>query len=242
MLQSVKAIVLKSVNYSETSVIIKAYTDLFGVQSYIINRVRTSKSKNRQSMVQALSLLNMEVYHHANRSLNRIKEVNFDVLYKNIPFNIVKGSIILFLQEVLLKCLKEEEANEALFRFLHHALLMFDREIEYAGNFHLSFLIELSSFLGFYPSGSYSTKQKYFDAADGSFTASASLNTAMLLPHDAEKFSRLMTLPLNRSHEIVFSSENRKTLLNFLLQYYAYHLNGFGKLRSHKILETVLSA
>ncbi len=241
MLQSVKAIVLKSVNYAETSVIIKAYTNQFGLKSYIINGVRSAKSKTRQSMVQALSLLNMEVYHHSNRTLNRVKEVNFDVLYTSIPFNIVKGSIILFLQEILLKCLKEEEANDALFNFLHDALLLFDRDIEKPENFHLSFLIELSSFLGFYPSGVFSNKLAYFNAAGGMFSAEASTDGNSLGPAEAEKFSRLISLPLNRSHEVGFSSESRKILLHFLLQYFEYHLHGFGKIKSHKILETVLS-
>ncbi|WP_315819946.1 DNA repair protein RecO [Paraflavitalea speifideaquila] len=47
MIHSTKGVVLKTVKYGETSVIVTIYTELFGIQSYLVNGVRTSTKKGR---------------------------------------------------------------------------------------------------------------------------------------------------------------------------------------------------
>jgi len=45
MLHSTAGIVLRNIKYGETSVVVTIFTELFGVQSYLINGVRVASTK-----------------------------------------------------------------------------------------------------------------------------------------------------------------------------------------------------
>ena len=45
MVHKTKGIILRSVKYGETSLIVTAFTELFGLQSYLVNGVRTVSKK-----------------------------------------------------------------------------------------------------------------------------------------------------------------------------------------------------
>ena len=76
MYSKTRAIVLKNTNYSESSIISKIYTREFGIQTYILRGVRKGKSKIRASMIQPLSLVELDVYQKPNTSINNIKDLN----------------------------------------------------------------------------------------------------------------------------------------------------------------------
>ena len=64
MTHKTKGIVLRTIAYGETSVIAAVYTELFGLQSYIVKGVRQA-TKNRQAKTlyfQPGAILEMEVY------------------------------------------------------------------------------------------------------------------------------------------------------------------------------------
>src|SRR6187200_2515467 len=118
MIYSTRGIVFKTIKYSETSVVSKIYTERFGLRSYIVNGVRSAKSKTKASVLQSLSLVEMEIYHHEHRSLNRIREIHSAFVAARIPFDVLRGSVGLFMIEVLNKSIREEESNEPLFRYI----------------------------------------------------------------------------------------------------------------------------
>ena len=107
-----KGIVLSKVKYAESSIICKIYTSEFGTQSYIVNGVR--KKKGNSGYYQVLNLLDLNVYNKNGKDLHRIKEVKMSRVYANIPFDVYKSSIALFIAEVLSKCLKEEIERESI--------------------------------------------------------------------------------------------------------------------------------
>lgn len=62
MIYSTKGIVLRTIKYGETSVIASIFTESFGVQSYIVNGVRTSGKKKQSTFLSAF-------FHIGNGSL-----------------------------------------------------------------------------------------------------------------------------------------------------------------------------
>jgi DNA repair protein RecO (recombination protein O) len=151
MLHKTKGIVLNYIRYSDTSIISKIYTEAFGLQSYIINGVRSNKAKNKIALFQPLTLLDLVVYHKENRGLQRISEIRCAEPYFAIPFDIHKISISIFLSEILIKTLKEEVSNQELFDFLYHSFHALDKLENETLNFHVSFLLRYSFYLGFFP-------------------------------------------------------------------------------------------
>ena len=108
MITKTKGIVLNYIKYGDTSIICKIYTKSFGVQSYIINGIRNSKSKNI-GLYQPLNILDLVVYNKKNSGLNRIKESKLDHPYNSLHLHIKKVSICFFLSEFLSKILQTEE-------------------------------------------------------------------------------------------------------------------------------------
>ncbi len=241
MLHKTKGIVFRLTKYGDTSIICKIYTEQFGWQSYIVNGVR--KAKGKISFYQPLSLLDLVVYKKENRDLQRISEVKFSHTYHSIPFNIVKSSIGIFLAEVITKSVQEEESNPDLFSYIYNSLLWLDNMKEGVANFHLHFMINLTKYLGLYPTG-FSPESLLFDLNEGSFQT---IQLKSINPENQidglclEKFTQLLGTPIDKLSSIELNKNIRKELLEKLLVYYERQLEGFRKLKSTSILETVLS-
>ena len=76
MIHKSKGVVLRSVKYGETSLVVTAFTELFGLQSYIVNGVRivSKKGSSKAVFFQPSALLDLVVYHNEYKNLQRIKE------------------------------------------------------------------------------------------------------------------------------------------------------------------------
>jgi len=222
-----KGIVLSKVKYAESSIICKIYTSEFGTQSYIVNGVR--KKKGNSGYYQVLNLLDLNVYNKNGKDLHRIKEVKMSRVYANIPFDVYKSSIALFIAEVLSKCLKEEIDNRDLFLFLEESLIHLD-ENEFDSQFHIRFLVSLSQYLGIFPNVE-DHGLKYFDLLNGEFT-----NSTEQHKHYSTNTEDIY---LAFNHNKV---KNKREILNILLEYYSLHIEGFNAIKSKDVLEKVLSA
>ena len=147
MISKTKGLVLSYIKYGDTSIICKIFTDSFGLQSYIINGIRNSKSKNI-ALYQPLNILDMVVYHKKNSGVQRIKEAKLDVIYTSIHNDMKKVSVCFFLSEFLSKILNNESDQEDKFDFIQNSLIEFDRLNSRFSNFHIQFLIKLSKYYG----------------------------------------------------------------------------------------------
>jgi DNA repair protein RecO (recombination protein O) len=151
MLHKTRGIVLNYIRFRETSIIVKIYTEEFGLQTYIENGVRSSRSRNKIALFQPLTLLDLVVYHRDNGSIMRISEIKCNTPFQTLPYQFVKTGIALFITEVLTKSLKEESGNPDMFWFLFQSILFLDTQPEAYENFPIQFLLKLSRYLGFAP-------------------------------------------------------------------------------------------
>ena len=171
-LHKTKGIVLRTVKYGETSIIVTIFTELFGVQSYLVNGVRTANKKGagKASLFQPSGILELVVYHNELKQLNRIKEFKWGYLYQHIFSDIRKNVVALFMVELLTKCLKQPEPNAELFYFVEDAFIHLDESSEaVAANFPLFFALHLAVFFGFRIQDSYSEKKSILDLREGIF-------------------------------------------------------------------------
>lgn len=148
MLFKTKGICLSYIKFKETSIIVRIYTRSFGLQSYIVNGLRSSKSKKSLGFFQPLTLLDLVVYHRKDADINRLSEFKIGDTYKTIPFDVRKMSMAIFLSEFMTRVLKEEEEQAEQFDFLYHSMLVLDELENGYENFHLQLIIKLSRYLG----------------------------------------------------------------------------------------------
>src|SRR5690554_3282188 len=141
MLATTNAIVLSKIKYRDNDLIVKCYTQKFGVVSYILRQVSSSKKgSSKTAYFQLLSQLQLVTLHKNNRSLQEVKEVKTHYMYESLHTHVLKSSIVFFLSEVLASTLKEEEDNQNLYTYLETSLQWLDTNSDYA-NFHLLFLL-----------------------------------------------------------------------------------------------------
>ena len=143
MLQKTQAIVLHAVKYGDTSLIVHAFTEAWGRSSFLLKGIRKSKKSNRVNMFQALSLLNLDIYYRDNRDLQWIKEASYPGSTPASNNDVVKSTQAIFLSEVLMKTIREEERNPELFNFLFESLKYFNSPADNSPSFHILFLFQL---------------------------------------------------------------------------------------------------
>jgi len=237
-----RGIVLHQIKYSETSLICKIYTEKAGLQSFLIRGARKKNARIRASQLQHLSLVDIVSDQRANRDLHYLKSIKVTTPFQEIPFNIVKSSLAIFINEVLFKVVKEEEPNPSLFEFLYHSINLLDLEHENLATFHHVFLLKLSRFLGFYPQNNYSNSQPNFNMEEGAFTSMSGLLNLIIEPPLSSFLSQLIQADLQHREILHINNANRNALLDLLLDYYTLHLPDLGEFKSHLVLREVFDS
>lgn len=240
MLHKTKGIFLQKINYSETSLIVKIYTGKFGIQSFLIKGARRKKTKLPANVLQHLALLDLEMYYRENANLQKLKELSLLRHFMEIPYNIQKSAIAMFINEVLQKSIREQESNPPLFDFIENSVVFLDETSAKVQNFHLIFMTNLTRYLGFYPQNNYSSKNPYFDMMEGAFFSS--MNHAYMMDEWQSKYlNQLLYLSFDNMKELQLSQPHRIQMLEKLIEYYALHLPGFSNIKSLGILKEVFN-
>jgi len=227
MLHKTKAIVLHHVNYGESSIIVTLYTKDQGRITCMVNSVRSRKPKFPATLFQPLTMLELDYYYRQNRDIHRIKEVNCSFYYLTVPYNFSKNAIALFLAEVLYLVLREEESNPYLFDFLNLALQILDTNETNIATYHHWFMIQLSRYLGFFPSD-YVTDQTGSEMQAFTGMNASMQNSLLKLVHSSEA---IPVLSLTHSE--------RNQLLERIIRHFSLHVDGFSRLRSYSVLQEV---
>ena len=95
-------------------------------------------------------------------------------------------------------------------------------------------------FLGFYPEQIAAAGMDFFDMKNGVFSRYKPEGFYYLSPPHTQNFSALLQCNFESLGQLHFSNDERRYLLNKLLEYYALHVEGFGNIKSHEVLEEVL--
>ncbi len=236
MKHKTRGIAIHRINYSDTSLIIQILTRDFGMKSYMVKGITGKKSGTKKALFLPLNLLELDVSHSGKEKIEMIYEARNQPVFSSIYENIYKSCIAQFTAELLLKSVKQEDVNEAMYSFIESSILWLDHaENDYA-SFHLSFALTLTKHIGFYPSEPEEGKP-YFDLADGIFTSKPSPLNPCADPRDASLLIRLM----REGDTIKLDRDSKKTLLSLLLKYYTLHVPAFREMNSLKVLEEVLA-
>jgi DNA repair protein RecO (recombination protein O) len=244
MVYKTRGIVLRTVKYGETSIIASVFTELFGIQSYLLNgvRVSTKKGPGKANLFQSAAILDLIVYNSDLKNLQRLKEFRWGYLYKNLFFNVIKNSVALFMIELLHKCLKQPEPNPDLFHFTEDAFIYLDEsEDAVVANYPLFFALHLTSFFGFRISDAYSPEHSVLDLQQGFFVQDQPVHPYFLEGQYSYATSQL--LRVRQPHElqqIKLNQETRRILLQAYQNFYALHIPDFGVMKTLPVLQAVL--
>ena len=240
MLTQTKAIILRTVPYGDTSLVVTALTEAYGLQTYMVKGAR-STGKKRQTLrpyLQPAALLSLVVYHHGNEHLQYIRDMAWTKVYQRVLSSVLHHAVALWMVELLTKCIRQSETNPPLFAGAEQFLILLDEaEPGVVANLPLHFALFLAGEMGFRPENNYSERRPVFNLAEGKFVpegfrpdqcldATASHNMHLLL--SAEQPITLYRIKLSR--------EQRRGLLQACETYFALHVEGFGHMRTPDVL------
>lgn len=238
MLEKTRGIILHTVKYGDTSLILTVYTEKFGRQAFLINAVRNSKSKIKAGILQPLFIVDLEVYEKKTREVQRIREAKVAYPYISIPFDIIKTTQAIFLSEVLFRVLQEEESNQSLFHFLEGTLLFFDLMEKEKSLFYIWFLVHLTGYLGIVPDIQ-GVQEGWLDMQKGILVSSEPLHTQFMDRNTTMKLKQMLQIQLQDLEGFSLTREERQILVKNILEYYHLHFNNMVNLKSLEILREV---
>jgi DNA repair protein RecO (recombination protein O) len=243
MTYKTRGIVLKTTKYGETSLVVTIFTELFGIQTYMVNGVRSSSKRGMKGNIyQPATLLDLVVYHGAQKNIQRIKESTYAYMYKHVAGNVVKNCIALYMVELLNKCLRQPEQNSDLYYFIEDVMLQLDvADATVAANFPLYFALHLVQFFGFKINQEPELSIRFLDLQDGCFTEDRPHHNYFVEGNLAIAVSDILkTLHPDDLVHTKLNRQMRRSLLHHLHDFYALHFSDFGKMKTLSVLHEIL--
>ena len=239
MLTKTQAIVLHSLKYGESRLIVDMFTRTFGRQSFIVSIPKTSKGKIKKQFFQPLTLLEIETDIRPKLQLQKLNDVRLLTPFASIPFEPDKLAISLFVAEFLYYALRSEQRNELLYDYLEYSIMWLDGQQANYANFHIVFLLRLTRFLGFYPNLDDYVDGDYFDLRESEFMRNPPVHRDFLHPEEAQKVQLMMRMDFPTMHLFRMSHNDRNRLLEISIKYYRLHLPDFPEMKSIEVLQAL---
>lgn len=245
MIHKTKGIVLRTVKYGETSLVVTIFTELFGVQTYLVNGVRTTSKKGtaKANLFQPSAILELVAYRNEFKNLQRLREFKWEYLYHHILSDVRKNAVALFMIELLSKCLKQPEPNPELFSFVEDALHHLDDANDtVTANFPLFFALHLAVFFGFRISDEQGSHFPYLDLQEGQFLDTQPDHANYLVDKEAAAVSHILKIMQpGELEEVSLNQDTRRRILHALEIYYSLHISDFGTLKTLPVLREIMS-
>ena len=239
MIEKTRGIILNQIKYTDSGIIARMYTRNFGRQAVLIRGMRKKSTGKHNILFQPLFILDLELNYKASREMQNLREFSVAYSPSGIFSNIKKGSVALFLGEVLTSVLKEESPHEELFDYIEESIMYFDKSNDNYANFHISFLAGLTSYLGFEPGIRHNSDDKYFDMINGRFVPVPPVHGNYTNEEISGILADFFEASYDTAARIILKGVMRNEVLETLLSYYSLHLPGLKKIKSLEVLKEV---
>lgn len=237
MLSTTQGIILKKIPYSDQKYILKVFTRDFGLASFAIS-INKKNTSIRSIIGQPLSLVEIEYYSNSGTDIKRIKNLNLHHNFQEISYNIDKQCVSLFMNELILQCLRLPQDDKQVYYFIIDSLQGLDNLKSSIANFPIFFAIELAKILGFGPKHSDNEEETLFDLQSGRFISESIIPSITMDKECSFYYNKLLTS--TKPLEIKIPKKVRIIMLSFIMEYYSFHGDFNPELHSFEILRTIL--
>ena len=212
-------IVLHTLKYGDTSLIVHGYTQEEGRVSFILRGAFRQANGKRGSSNHGTVLL--VASKSPKGSMSYLKEFSPKYRLHSIREDFSKISIAMFISELLYRTLLHSERDEELYAFLEDAVLKLEAVEGSPANFHLWFLDRYAAFLGF-------PFERGFNLDFNPFTPEQTDRLRSI--HEAS-FGDALSLPM--------TGVERKELIEAVIRWLEFHTGSRIDLRSLSVLHQI---
>lgn len=235
MLITSEAILLHSTKYSDTSLIVKFFTEKRGVQSFIIKGALSKKSPFRAALFSPLSIVEITFDDRHTQSLKFLKDINRQNVNNSTFYDPAQSAVLLFYNELLYKLLFDAGEDPTLFRFLKEEIQKVAQPNLNLTDLPIHFLLRLSVLLGITPQNNYSESHCYFSIVESQFQSHYVDENTEIPREESMYLSQLLN-----HKEISVPRNTRNRLLHYLIEYYKMHHEQIHNITSAEILASIL--
>ncbi|WP_447639862.1 MULTISPECIES: DNA repair protein RecO [Chitinophagaceae] len=236
-----KGIVVNTIKYGETSIITHIYTELFGMQHYLVKGVRkiTKRKANDIHFFQPGAILDLEVYHNTLKELQYIKEFQWCHVYANMYTEVRRHLIATYCAELLDSLVQEPDPDPDFFGELERLFQLLDKlPITEISNIPIYSTLKILGKTGFSLSGRYDALNfNVLDFEKGSFSSQIPLHPFYVKDNHAKFVSDI--LYRKDWTNVTFNGNGRTFILNAFQDYLKIHIDNYRTLKSLVVLETV---
>jgi DNA repair protein RecO (recombination protein O) len=240
MLMSTKGVVLHCMDYSETSIIARVYTEQLGLQSYIAKGVRKKGARIKRNLFAPLSIIQLIANHKEGDGLRLLRDASCEYQLNGIATDMAKTAVSIYISELLTRSVPAQMADPNLYDFIEDAILSLDRATGSISGFPLSFTIGMTQFLGFDPHNNFSADSSYFDMVGGNFCQHPPDHPYYFCSPLSNSLSEVLTALSIGVESIKTDYTTRTELLSKMLEYFRIHIPTFGEIKSVQVLSDVL--
>ena len=236
---STKAILLHKTKYGDNSLIVKLFTEKTGTQSFIIKNAFSKKSKFHYTLFSSLALLEITYNQRKSGEIQFLKDIRIAHHFTQIPFDIVRNTILLFYNEILYKLLFQYGEDAVLYQFMEGSILEIDKQDVILSDIHIKFLVSLSCLVGFAPQPNHTNRNAYFSIQNACFLDAFHLGDS--LSQEASLYLFQILSHLENPQTVAPAPKTIRTeLLYGLVKYFEIHNEGIKKIESLEILSQIL--
>jgi DNA repair protein RecO (recombination protein O) len=236
--EKLRAIVLRKIPYSDNSSILRCFTDLHGLQGFMVRGGPSKRSVIKPVMLLPLTELELVVQLPKSGGLGRIRDAQLTRPSPGVVGPGWEGALAGFAAELLNAMIKEDARQEDLFAQLMRQLDLLHqpaspRDLTF---FPLYFLLDLMRHFGFLPSVGMGV---YFDLLEGRFTDQMPDHAYLLAGQEVHQFQQLLQAFANSEHPDLPRAV-RAVLLDRLLLFCKLHHEPRLQIRSVAVIRDLM--
>lgn len=240
-----KAIILKRIDFSDSSRIASLYTEKLGKLSCIIKGARSPKSKTGK-IADVLNLLTVVIYNKEGREVQVISEIDLINHFPKIKEDLEASSYAFSVAEIIDQLIPEHEANHKIFIGTEKILNLINQSVEEAQllftKYFLFIIKEIGYELDFESCSICNNQLENFDKVGFNYEQGFMCGDCLehhLINYEFEKELFNFILCLSKRVEIQeYNKTDLDKVIMFLEKYLSYHVEQFKGLKSIKLFKS----
>ena len=242
MITQSQAIILRTVDYQESSKIITVLSKEHGKIAMIARGVKKPKSK-LSGLIDLGNILDVVYYYKASRGVQSLTEASISYSTPIFRIDFERASILYAVLELTSQLVHENEVNEPIFNFLYNFIPWLGKETTVESSVFCYAQLRCADLCGFALNDKESNLEKdvYLNITDGTISNDVESELSYKLTVlQAEFIQQSISTKSRAVFELGLKGLELKQLIRHLDVYFKYHIEGYKERRSDSIFEQMM--
>ncbi len=236
MFLKTEGIVLRTIQYSDSRLVVTLFTQEEGVVSAIF---QVGKRSSKRSLLEPFSLVNL-VLKRERTNLHFIRDISPVRILQGIAAGAEKRLVAMFMAEVVYRTQKESQQDMELFIFLQDSICFLNQFSGEAMSFSLLFMIEYAKKMGVSPNLESYSDGSLFDYNNGVFLPYDEFLPFVADVSHSKLFRKFLSEDFYSIETASYTPAEISALMNVITQFLETHIPEFRYIKSLDIIRELI--